>query len=615
MPVVASVAAGARRARAHDQQKDRTVPANATSGILPGAPNSFERTCATPVSAESPYHPAEDVSIGDSSPDHKRHEDHLLFPDKPSATSTLGTKPSKVAPQEHPGPESASDDDGSSAENKLQAHVLGINTKPSWMVDGSGIDNACLTITRATIKRIYHSNTTMYLVALLIVANFLVNCLEAQFVDQYTGTFFVMELFFTVVFSVELAFNLAADWYSEFIGDYWNWLDAIVVVISLMSVTMGGVAGVSSLRLLRAFRVVRLFRRAASLRKILAAIQSAIPGMRDAFAILMLVMMLYAILAVQLYHEDNDEYFGTFLKAFFTMFQMMTTEGWAEIARETMRTSGDSHSLFFVSFIMVGNIILANVVIAVLIEQVCMKGEDENERMVEETENYDAVTAKLLEADLHEWQSNNDDNRQRMSLDADNLQGKREGTPASTGPHTASFNEMTAEDMISIPGSTRDCVMNDATNGRHSDDTMGSKRIIKSGQSSLSARSLREMRISVPPMLSGGSDAAHRQQSMPQTTGMVRRDSKSVNVLLRHRKSSTTSDTNQYDLLSMEKNIYDLTREVASMKDILHESLSLLKTNSVRLDALESALHLDQNVQVGTPGVQAKATKATFHRV
>jgi voltage-gated sodium channel len=177
-------------------------------------------------------------------------------------------------------------------------------------------------------------------------------------------------IFLTAAFTLELVLNIYGNWWNKFGYDYWNWFDAVVVAISLISLTMGGVEGIGALRLLRAFRVVRLFKRAASLRKILKAINQAIPGMRDAFAILMLVMMLYAIMGVDFYGPDHDVFFGNFLKAFFTMFQMMTTEGWADIARDVMAEQGDSHAIFFVSFIMLGNIILANVVIAVLIEQV-----------------------------------------------------------------------------------------------------------------------------------------------------------------------------------------------------------------------------------------------------
>jgi len=255
-------------------------------------------------------------------------------------------------------------------------------------------------LSRLYIQRLYGSDFVQLFVALLIVANFIANCLEAQFVGEFEDVFKMVETIFTTAFTVELALNLYGNWWNKFGYDYWNWFDAVVVAISLLSLTMGGVEGIGALRLLRAFRVVRLFKRAASLRKILKAINQAIPGMRDAFAILMLVMMLYAIMGVDFYGPDHDVFFGNFLKAFFTMFQMMTTEGWADIARDVMAEQGDSHAIFFVTFIMLGNIILANVVIAVLIEQVCMK-EDEGLPSMDPT--YDEFTAKLLEQDLSQW--------------------------------------------------------------------------------------------------------------------------------------------------------------------------------------------------------------------
>ena len=42
----------------------------------------------------------------------------------------------------------------------------------------------------------------------------------------------------------------------------------------------------------------------------------------------------------------------------------MTAEWWADIARDVMATSGDGYAVFFVSFILIANILLANVVSA-----------------------------------------------------------------------------------------------------------------------------------------------------------------------------------------------------------------------------------------------------------
>lgn len=234
---------------------------------------------------------------------------------------------------------------------------------------------------RRKAKKFYTHSSVEIFVALLIVGNFFVNAAEAQIPGESKKVFKSFEIFFTVVFTVELIVNMTANWWMPFWASGWNIFDFVVVVVSLLSLMLESLPGIAMLRLLRAFRVVRLFKRAVSLRKILNAIYESVPGVSNAFSILMLVMMLYAILAVDFF-SVHQEYFGNFAKALFTMFQMMTAEGWADIARELMDEMEAENSsypqvakflaaLFFVSYIMICNIILANVVIAVLIEQVC----------------------------------------------------------------------------------------------------------------------------------------------------------------------------------------------------------------------------------------------------
>eukprot|EP00240_Pyramimonas_obovata_P003206 CAMPEP_0118957174 /NCGR_PEP_ID=MMETSP1169-20130426/61960_1 /TAXON_ID=36882 /ORGANISM="Pyramimonas obovata, Strain CCMP722" /LENGTH=622 /DNA_ID=CAMNT_0006905229 /DNA_START=394 /DNA_END=2262 /DNA_ORIENTATION=- len=229
------------------------------------------------------------------------------------------------------------------------------------------------------VRRLYTHRVSEYIVASLIMGNFIANAAEAQVTSgDQEELFLILEIFFAAAFTVELAINLTAFWWREFCASAWNWFDTLVVIVSILNVSASGdgLPGIGTLRILRAFRVVRLFKRAGSLKKIILAIGDAIPGVMNAFAILMLVMCLYAILAVDLFGPENTAYFGKFSQALFTMFQMMTTEGWADIAREVMENNGDGYAIFFVSFILIANILLANVVIAVLIEKVCAYGDD-----------------------------------------------------------------------------------------------------------------------------------------------------------------------------------------------------------------------------------------------
>ncbi|KAK3271198.1 hypothetical protein CYMTET_20439 [Cymbomonas tetramitiformis] len=84
--------------------------------------------------------------------------------------------------------------------------------------------------------------------------------------------------------------------------------------------------------------------------------------------------------------------------------QMMTAEGWADIAREVMDKSGDWYAIFFITFILICNIMLANVVIAVLIEQVCADKDDEED----EADYLYPSTAEKLEPSLESAKSSSD---------------------------------------------------------------------------------------------------------------------------------------------------------------------------------------------------------------
>lgn len=238
----------------------------------------------------------------------------------------------------------------------------------------------------------YNADLIQFFTAGLIFANFIVNAAEAQ-VREGEGslTFSAMEMFFTAIFTIELAINFYAHKYGHFINS-WNIFDSVVVFVSLLSLLLNNLPGISTLRLMRAFRVFRLFKRLASLRKIMAALGNSVPGCSNAFAIVILVTSIYAILGVQFFKNVGEgdlkgRYFGTFLRAMLTMFQVMTGDSWAEgVARPIMEWYPDNGQrvlvqMYFVTYILIVGIVLTNVVVAVLLEKMTM---DEDVEVVPE---------------------------------------------------------------------------------------------------------------------------------------------------------------------------------------------------------------------------------------
>merc|ERR1712137_602790 len=185
-------------------------------------------------------------------------------------------------------------------------------------------------------------------------------------------------------------------------GSGWNVFDTIIVTVGVL--TMVNVLGppLDKLKLMRAFRVFRLFKRIQSLNNIIVALFKSIPGVINAFVVMLVFYCIYAILAVELFRDfgeggvyytydvrtgsnaTNDaysargyvlgiEYYGDFMRALYTLFQVMTGESWSEAVVRPLvfglyKNNATAVGVFFVSFIILTQIVLINVVVAVLLD-------------------------------------------------------------------------------------------------------------------------------------------------------------------------------------------------------------------------------------------------------
>eukprot|EP00277_Geminigera_cryophila_P040042 CAMPEP_0173112316 /NCGR_PEP_ID=MMETSP1102-20130122/45922_1 /TAXON_ID=49646 /ORGANISM="Geminigera sp., Strain Caron Lab Isolate" /LENGTH=600 /DNA_ID=CAMNT_0014013317 /DNA_START=71 /DNA_END=1869 /DNA_ORIENTATION=+ len=245
---------------------------------------------------------------------------------------------------------------------------------------------------RTKLKALYFSEPLQVTVAGLILANFMCMAAEAQSNPEQDSdaaiAFANMEFFFTCVFCVELALNMFANLFWDFVSSGWNWFDVFVIATAVVSLS-GAIdtGGLVHLRLLRAFRVLRFFNRIPSLQKIVVALYASIPAMSNAMALTFMVLAMYSVMAVTFFKDSGEEYFGTFSKALFTLFQFSTGDGWSDIVRAIpveSEADGIGIAVFFVSFMIVVSIVLMQVVIAVLLEEFSKIGNesDTQSRMV-----------------------------------------------------------------------------------------------------------------------------------------------------------------------------------------------------------------------------------------
>lgn len=236
------------------------------------------------------------------------------------------------------------------------------------------------------VRQLYEQKPVQLLVAGLIGANFLVSAIQNQILpdegsppDQVFGGF---EFFFNVAFSIELLVNMYGSFFFPFWSTGWNWFDFIIVGISLMSMSgSDGIPGISVLRLFRAFRVFRLFKRVKALRIIIEAVLKSLPGVANAFVVLGLIMSIWSIMAVEFFRDEMPDHFGNFFLAILTFFQIMTLDGWcSNITRVLVLSQGPMVAGFFLSYVFINAIMMANVVVAILLEKFITAMNEEDER-------------------------------------------------------------------------------------------------------------------------------------------------------------------------------------------------------------------------------------------
>ncbi len=81
---------------------------------------------------------------------------------------------------------------------------------------------------------VYVSFECQVLVALLVGCNFcfMLSQSQAQPEEGPPTSYGYIEDFFTIIFAMELTWNMAAFWFTPFITDPWNWFDMVRIITS-----------------------------------------------------------------------------------------------------------------------------------------------------------------------------------------------------------------------------------------------------------------------------------------------------------------------------------------------------------------------------------------------
>jgi len=135
------------------------------------------------------------------------------------------------------------------------------------------------------------------------------------------------------------------------------------------------------------------------------------------------ILYVFAVIATKLFAEHFPQWFGTLGGSVYTLFQIMTLEGWADIARSVMEVYPIAW-LFFVIFILVSTFTMLNLFIAVVVTS--MQSEHTREIDVERT---NASPEADLRRELAEMRSEIHALRELLQQNASEISRAEPGVP------------------------------------------------------------------------------------------------------------------------------------------------------------------------------------------
>jgi voltage-gated sodium channel len=251
------------------------------------------------------------------------------------------------------------------------------------------------TTMRGRLGRFIERPAVQRTILLLIIVNAVILGMQTsgEVMARWGG---VLRLFDTIILAVFVA-EITARIYvnrASFFSDPWSLFDFAVIAIALVPAS----GQLSVLRALRVLRVMRMVTMVPSMRRVVSALLSAIPGLGSIAMVLGLVFYVSAVIATGLFSNDFPEWFGTLGRSVYTLFQVMTLESWSMgIVRPLMEVYPYAW-VFFIPFILIATFTMLNLFIAIIVN--AMQTVTDADRQA--TQSSIDAARDHIETDLHE---------------------------------------------------------------------------------------------------------------------------------------------------------------------------------------------------------------------
>lgn len=257
--------------------------------------------------------------------------------------------------------------------------------------------------TRQVVLDFIETRHFQHFILTVIVLNGIVLGLETSRVAMhYAGSLLLaVDRLCLVIFLLEIGLKIYAL-RNRFFKDGWNIFDFLVVAISLVPHQ----SGLAVLRSLRVLRVMRMISSLPNMRRVVAAMLHALPGVSSVAGIVAIIFYVAAVISTKIFGPAYPDWFGSIGASLYTLFQVMTLESWSMgIVRPVLEKHPHAW-LFFVPFIIVTTYTVINLVVGIIVGAMEEKAVEEGTRedpvkvwrkLEERLDTMDAKLAIILE--------------------------------------------------------------------------------------------------------------------------------------------------------------------------------------------------------------------------
>ncbi len=269
-----------------------------------------------------------------------------------------------------------------------------------------------MTLLKLQVNKIVESGPFRYFILGVILVSAIIVGIETYpaFYQEHHSLLHNIDRIILFIFAIEITLKILAKgtrpW--DFFKDPWNVFDFIIVgVCFIPGIDTHYVAVLRLVRVLRVFRVISIF---PKLQLLVNALLKSIPSMGYVIVLLALIFYIYAVMGTFLFGIKDPVHFGNLHISMITLFKVLTLEGWTDIMNIQFYGTNDPMAeynskpisyfsfIYFVSFILLGAMIIMNLFIGVIMnsmQESHQEMEKEKKSKSPKSESFEGIIQEL----------------------------------------------------------------------------------------------------------------------------------------------------------------------------------------------------------------------------